>query len=81
MRIGVIKILGAALALGVMAASAQAQVGGVGGSPGGAARQPFDNRNGHKSNEPAKPKADDKAYNSALKGLPDKQYDPWHGIH
>jgi len=80
MRIGAIKILGAALALTVMAASAQAQVGGVGG-PGGGARQPFDNRNSHKSNEPAKPKADDKAYNSALKGLPDKPYDPWHGIH
>ena len=31
--------------------------------------------------EPAKPKADDKAYNSALKSFPDKQYDPWHGIH
>ena len=82
MRIGAVKILGATLALTVMAASAQAQVGGF-GSPGsgGGARQPFDNRNNHKSNEPAKPKADDKAYNSALKGLPDKQYDPWHGIH
>jgi hypothetical protein len=64
------------LALSVMIASAQAQVG----SPGGGARQPFDKRN-QKSSEPAKPKADDKAYNSALKGLPDKQYDPWHGIH
>jgi hypothetical protein len=76
MRIGAIKILATALALGVMAASAQAQVG----SPGGAARQPFDNRK-QKSGEPAKPKADDKAYNSALKSLPDKQYDPWHGMH
>ena len=81
MRIDAIKILGAALALAVMAASAQAQVGGFGAPSGSAAsRQPFDNRN-HKSNEPAKPKADDKAYNSALKGLPDEQYDPWHGIH
>jgi len=79
MRIRVIKILGAAVALTIMAASAQAQVGGAG--PGGGARQPFDSRNSHKSNEPAKPKADDKAYNSALKGLPDKPYDPWHGIH
>jgi hypothetical protein len=77
MRIGAIKVLGAALALAITAASAQAQVGG---GPGGGSRQPFD-KNSHKSSEPAKPKADDKAYNAALKGLPDKQYDPWHGIH
>ena len=50
-----------------------------GGSPGGS-RQPFDKHsNGPK--DPPKPKADDKAYSSALKGLPDKPYDPWHGIH
>jgi hypothetical protein len=79
MRIGAIKILGAALALTVMVASAQAQLGG-GPPSGGATHQPFDKRN-QKSSEPAKPKADDKAYNSALKSLPDKQYDPWHGMH
>jgi hypothetical protein len=77
MRIGAIKILAAALALGLLAASAQAQMGGP---PGGGGRQPFDKRN-QKSGEPAKPKADDKAYSSALKSLPDKQYDPWHGMH
>ncbi len=27
-----------------------------------------------------KAKANDKAYNSALRNLPDKQYDPWHGV-
>jgi hypothetical protein len=27
-----------------------------------------------------KVKANDKAYNAALKNLPDKQYDPWHGV-
>jgi len=27
-----------------------------------------------------KPKANDKAYNAALRNLPDKQYDPWHGV-
>lgn len=27
-----------------------------------------------------KPKANDKAYNAALKNLPNKQYDPWHGV-
>jgi hypothetical protein len=76
MRIGAIKILATALTLGVMVASAQAQMG----SPGGGARQPFD-KHKQKTGEPAKPKADDKAYSSALKSLPDKQYDPWHGIH
>ena len=25
-------------------------------------------------------KANDKAYNAALKNLPDKQYDPWRGV-
>jgi hypothetical protein len=78
MRIGVIRILAAALALSVMVAAAQAQMGSPGG--GGATRQPFDKRN-QKSSEPARPKADDKAYSSALKSLPDKQYDPWHGMH
>jgi hypothetical protein len=47
------------------------------GSPGGGAH----GKRNQKSSEPAKPKADDKAYSSALKSLPDKQYDPWHGIH
>ncbi len=27
-----------------------------------------------------KSKTDDRAYNAALKNLPDKQYDPWHGV-
>jgi hypothetical protein len=30
--------------------------------------------------EDAKAKANDKAYSSALKNLPDKQYDPWRGV-
>jgi hypothetical protein len=29
--------------------------------------------------DPQRPKADDKAYNAALKSLPDKLYDPWRG--
>jgi Spy/CpxP family protein refolding chaperone len=28
----------------------------------------------------SKVKANDKAYNAALKNLPDKQYDPWRGV-
>ena len=30
--------------------------------------------------DPNKVRANDKAYNAALKNLPDKQYDPWHGV-
>ena len=28
----------------------------------------------------SKAKVNDKAYNAALHNLPDKQYDPWHGV-
>jgi hypothetical protein len=30
--------------------------------------------------EQPKVKANEKAYNAALRNLPDKQYDPWHGV-
>jgi hypothetical protein len=34
-----------------------------------------------KSNADAgKAKANEKAYNAALRNLPDRQYDPWHGV-
>jgi hypothetical protein len=33
-----------------------------------------------KAAEAAKVKANEKAYNAALRNLPDKQYDPWHGV-
>jgi hypothetical protein len=33
-----------------------------------------------KAGEAAKVRANDKAYNAALRNLPDKQYDPWHGV-
>jgi hypothetical protein len=32
------------------------------------------------SSDDTKAKANDKAYNAALKNLPDKQYDPWRGV-
>jgi hypothetical protein len=59
------------LALAIEGASAQA-VGG--GEPGGGKKHQ------QKSEKTAeqKPKADDKAYNAALKTLPNKPYDPWH---
>jgi hypothetical protein len=30
--------------------------------------------------EESKVKANDKAYNAALRNLPDKQFDPWRGV-
>lgn len=32
------------------------------------------------SEKQQRPKADDKAYGAALKNIPDKKYDPWHGM-
>jgi hypothetical protein len=32
------------------------------------------------SGDETKAKASDKAYNSALRNIPDKQFDPWHGV-
>ena len=71
----------AALSVALMTASAQAQVAGPGGvqMPGSGI-----GRNAQaaadKANEAPKAKSDDKAYNSALRNLPDKQFDPWRGV-
>ena len=37
-------------------------------------------KNGGTDDGNVKAKANDKAYNAALHNLPDKQYDPWHGV-
>jgi hypothetical protein len=75
---GTVLVLTFAIAL--FAASAHAQVaggmGGMGGGFGGHHRQ----QGRTKPAEAPKPKVDEKAYNAALKGLPDKQYDAWHGV-
>ncbi len=71
MRFAIARFLLATLAVALLAGTAHAQAPGGGG--------------GHKhqqtSDKPAeqKPKVDDKAYKNALKSLPDKPYDPWHG--
>jgi len=62
-----IMLLASAVALTTVSAHAQ----GVGG--GHKHQQKTD------KTDPQKPKADDKAYNAALKSLPDKPYDPWQG--
>jgi hypothetical protein len=67
-----------ALAVGALTTSAHAQVGNMGG--GGLGGHHHQQRKNAKAAAP-KPKVDEKAYSSALKELPDKPYDPWHGVH
>jgi hypothetical protein len=57
--------------IGLTTLSAHAQ--GMGGFGGHKHQQKTD------KSDPQKPKADDKAYNAAIKSLPDKPYDPWQG--
>jgi len=72
----------AALAMALMMAGAQAQIGPQ-NSQMNAAQQigqhASQNLHDDKS-DGQKVKANDKAYNAALHNLPDKQYDPWHGM-
>jgi hypothetical protein len=65
-----IMLLASAICLTTVSAHAQ----GVGGVGGGHKHQQKTDKT-----DPQKPKADDKAYNAALKSLPDKPYDPWQG--
>jgi hypothetical protein len=72
----------ACLALVAMTAAAGAQIqqpGVPAGSQIGSHAAKADER-GDKAADANKVKANDKAYNAALKNLPDKQYDPWHGV-
>jgi len=70
----------AALALALMASSAQAQVGGQQTQMNAAQQMGQHVANGHVDDKDQKPKANDKAYDAALHNLPDKQYDPWRGV-
>ncbi|HUZ32858.1 MAG TPA: hypothetical protein VMV19_12270 [Xanthobacteraceae bacterium] len=71
--------MAAALALALMTVAAEAQVNpqqtqmNTAGRVGESASKKNDDKS-------AAPKANDKAYDAALKNLPDKQYDPWHGV-
>ena len=75
------RLLITGLALGLMMASAQAQVGPQNAQMN-AAQQVGNHasRIGDDKSDGPKVKANDKAYNAALKNLPDRQYDPWHGV-
>jgi hypothetical protein len=69
------RILIAAMAITLTMASANAQdAGGMGGGHKRHQQQTSD------KSDPKKSKADDKAYQAALKNLPDKPYDPWNSM-
>jgi hypothetical protein len=81
MKIGTVVLVTFAVMLA--AAGAQAQnaggmggTGGMGGGSGGRHHQ----QGQDKTADAPKPKVDEKAYTAALKQLPDKQYDAWHGV-
>jgi Spy/CpxP family protein refolding chaperone len=60
-------------------ASAADPQNGAGGSGGGGGRR--GGRGGSEANnkKPTTPRADDKAFRSAIDQLPDQKYDPWRG--
>ena len=74
MRFAIAPFFLATFVIALLVGSANAQAPGGGGFGGGRKHE-------QKSEKPAeqKPKVDDKAYKNALKSLPDKPYDPWHG--
>jgi hypothetical protein len=75
------RLLIASLVMALLTASAQAQLAGQASQMQGNAAigQAAGKVNEHGNSE-QKVKANDKAYNAVLKNLPDKQYDPWHGV-
>jgi hypothetical protein len=75
MRFAIARFIVAVLALVLLVESAHAQAMG-GGSGGGGRKQ---HQQKADKMDAQKPKVDDKAYNAALKSLPDKPYDPWRG--
>jgi opacity protein-like surface antigen len=76
------SIILAAAVLALTIAGAQAQdAGGMGGGTGGG--MGGGRHHGQQKDTkaaPPKPKVDEKAYNSALKEIPNKPYDAWHGV-
>jgi len=73
------RLLIAAVAVLLMTSSAFAQMGGPPGSQIGQ-RAAHANDQGEAAKNGAQKKTDDKAYNAALRNLPNKEYDPWHGV-
>jgi hypothetical protein len=72
----------AMVALGVAPVSAQMMGGGGGGMSGadggmGGGKGHRGSQEGQKTDAKPTPKVDEKAYNSALSGIPDRKFDPW----
>jgi hypothetical protein len=74
------RLLIAGLALALMLTCAQAQLGQVPGQLPGANVGANASKAEQQGQKAVKPKADEKAYNSALGNIPDKRYDPWRGV-
>jgi len=77
------RLLIGGLALALMTASAQAQMTTQSALPAGAGvgeAADAASRAARNKIDDQKPKANDSAYNAALRNLPNKQYDPWHGV-
>jgi hypothetical protein len=75
------RLLIAGVVMTLLMASAQAQVSPQSSQVQGASA--IGQSAGRANQDPAgeqKVKANEKAYNAVLKNLPDKQYDPWHGV-
>jgi hypothetical protein len=70
----IMRLLTAAFACGLVTASAHAQGGAAGSAHGKHGRQQPE------KGELQKPKIDDKAYNAALRNIPDRKYDAWHSV-
>jgi Skp family chaperone for outer membrane proteins len=74
------RLLIAAVILTAAAMQAEAQTPGSAATNAGRIGQHVDNANARGADNAPKVKANDKAYNAALRNLPDKQYDPWRGV-
>jgi hypothetical protein len=77
MRLTIAALL-AAMAVAAIATTAQAQT--PMNSAGNIGQRAGANSGKDGTDTTIKAKANDKAYNAALKNLPDRQYDPWHGV-
>jgi hypothetical protein len=69
----------ATMASGAAPISAQTMGGeGMGGAGAGGGKGHRGSQD-QKADAKPKPKVDEKAYNSALTGIPDRKFDPWRG--
>jgi hypothetical protein len=79
MRLLVGSVALAAMVCAATAVSAQSPQQSQINSAANVGRHASDASSKGSSDEP-KVKANDKAYNAALRNLPDKQFDPWRGV-